>query len=111
MKRVLLFFFLTAVFVFPQPKVPALTQWATDFTDALNSSELNNLNSILRAYEDSTSNQLVVVVMPTLDGYPIEDFAYEIAKQNKVGTKNNDNGIVFLIAKNDRLLRIRWDMD
>jgi uncharacterized protein len=101
-----LFILLFAVNVFTQPKVPTLTKWATDFTNTLSPSELNQLNNYLKVFEDSTSNQLVFLMIPTLDGYPIEDFSFETAKLNKIGSKKNDNGILFLVSKDDRLLRI-----
>ncbi|MDP2303336.1 MAG: TPM domain-containing protein [Ignavibacteria bacterium] len=97
---------LFSVNVFSQPKVPTLTKWATDFTNTLTPNELNQLNNYLKTFEDSTSNQLLFLMIPTLEGFPIEDFAYETAKQNKIGSKKNDNGILFLVAKDDRLLRI-----
>jgi len=45
-------------------------------------------------------------MIPTLNDYPIEMYAYETATKNKIGTKENNNGVLFLIAKNDRKLRI-----
>lgn len=87
-------------------KVPHLEQWANDYSNTLSQDELSALNNKLRAYEDSTSNQVVLCMIPTLDDYPIEDYAYEVASQNKVGSKKNNNGIVLLVSKNDKKLRI-----
>lgn len=80
--------------------------WVTDLTNTLSKDELSNLNNKLKIYEDSTSNQLAGLMIPSLEGYPIEDLTYEIAEQNKIGTEKSDNGILLLIAKNDRKLRI-----
>lgn len=87
-------------------KVPHLDQWANDFSNTLSQSEISSLNDKLRSYEDSTSNQVVLCMISSLDDYPIEDYAYEVASQNKVGSKKNNNGIVLLVSKNDRKLRI-----
>jgi uncharacterized protein len=89
-----------------QPEVPTLKQWATDYTNTLSSSELENLNYRLRTFEDSTSDQLAVLMIPTLNDYPIEYFTYDVAKKNKIGTKEHDNGALLFIAKNDKKLRI-----
>lgn len=89
-----------------QPKIPALKMWATDLTGTLNPTELNDLNNSLKNYEDTTSNQIVVLMISTLDGYPIEMLSEEIASKTKIGSEKNDNGILILIAKDDRKIRI-----
>ena len=89
-----------------QPEVPTLKQWATDFTNTLTGSELETLNYRLKTFEDSTSNQLAVLMIPTLDDYPIEYYTHDVAEKNKIGTKEHDNGALFFIAKNDKKLRI-----
>jgi len=89
-----------------QPEVPSLKQWATDYTNTLNRAELESLNYRLKTFEDSTSNQLVFLMIPTLDAYPIEYFSHEVAEKNKIGTKEYDNGALLFVAKNDRKLRI-----
>ena len=45
-------------------------------------------------------------MIPSLDGYPIEMLANETATKNKIGTKKFDNGILLLVAKDDRKVRI-----
>jgi len=89
-----------------QPPVPELKSYVTDLTSTLNSDELNQLNSRLKAFEDTTSNQLVVLMISELGDYPIEYYSMDVAEKNKVGSKKHDNGIVLLIVKNDRKLRI-----
>jgi uncharacterized protein len=91
---------------FAQIEIPKLKMWATDLTNTLSESELEDLNYRLKTYEDSTSNQILTLMISTLGGYPIEEVANEIFTQNKIGTKKNDNGVLLLIAKNDRKLRI-----
>lgn len=91
---------------FAQPEIPILKMWATDLTNTLNQTELNELNARLKTYADTTSNQIIVLMIPSLNDYPIEMLSEEIATKNKIGTKKNDNGILLLIAKEDRGLRI-----
>ncbi len=107
MKKIFLFILiLWQVNSFAQVEIPTLKNWANDFSNTLNGSELNYLNNDLKQFADSTSNQVVLLMIPTLNDYPIEMFAYETATKNKIGTKENNNGILFIIAKNDKKLRI-----
>lgn len=89
-----------------QPKIPKLTKYANDFSNTLSSSELDQLNSELKKFDDKTSTQVVLLMIGTLDGYPIEMYTNEVAEKNKIGTKKNDNGILFCVVKNDRKMRI-----
>lgn len=106
MKLYFAVFLIFAASVFGQPEIPKLTMWATDLTNTLSQSELSDLNTRLKTFADTTSNQLIVLMIPSLEGYPIEMLAEETATKNKIGTAKNDNGILLLIAKDDRQLRI-----
>jgi uncharacterized protein len=90
---------------FAQPQIPKLKMLATDLTNTLSQTELSDLNVRLKSYQDTSSNQIVVLMIPSLEGYPIEMLAEETATKNKIGTEKNDNGILLLIAKDDRELR------
>jgi uncharacterized protein len=102
------FFFILALtsFLLAQPEVPLLKQWATDSTNTLDQNQIETLNHRLKTFEDSTTNQLVMLMIATLDDYPIEYYSHEVAQKNKIGTEKNDNGALLFIAKNDRKLRI-----
>lgn len=89
-----------------QPQIPDLKNWVTDLTSTLSPGELSQLNGRLKTYEDTTSNQLITLMIPALEDYPIEYFTIETAEKNKIGTKENDNGLLFLIVKNERKMRI-----
>lgn len=106
MKYFIFLFSLFAVSVLAQPKIPTLKMWATDLTGTLSKTELSELNQSLKSYEDTTSNQIIVLLISSLEGYPIEMLAEEIATSNKIGTEKNDNGVLLLIAKDDKELRI-----
>ncbi len=92
--------------LFAKPDIPRLNNWANDFTSTLSSQELQLLNSRLKTFQDTTTNQLVSLMIATLDGYPLEDYSFEVAETNKIGTKENSNGLLFLVVKNDRKMRI-----
>jgi len=91
---------------FAQPQIPKIKMWATDLTGTLSQTELQSLNARLKSYQDTTSNQIVVLMIPSLENYPIEMLAEETATKNKIGTEKNNNGILLLIAKNDKELRL-----
>lgn len=85
---------------------PRLNKYVTDETGTLTNSEVDFLGGKLKRFRDSTSTQIVVYMISTLDGEPIEQVANEIAAKNKIGRKGSDNGILLLIAKKDHKMRI-----
>jgi len=89
-----------------QPEVPQLPNWANDFTSTLSPQELQQLNFRLKSFEDTTTNQLVSLMIASLDGYPLEEYAFEVAEKNKIGTKEKSNGVLLFVVKNDRKMRI-----
>ena len=106
MKLYAVVFLIFITSAFSQPEIPKLKMWATDLTNTLSQSELSELNKRLESYEDTSSNQVLVLMIPSLEGYPIEMLAEETATKNKIGTEKLDNGILLLIAKEDKELRI-----
>ena len=80
--------------------------YVTDRAGIMSSTVRANLEEALRAYEDKTSNQVVVVTFPSLEGNSLEDFSVRLAEAWKVGQKGRDNGVIFLVFKNDRKMRI-----
>jgi uncharacterized protein len=105
MKIYLVFFLFLALSISAQ-EFPDLTRYANDFTRTLDQDQLDYLDNGLRTFDDSTSNQVVFLMIKSLDGYPIEMYTYETAQKNNIGTKGNDNGVLFFVAKNDRKMRI-----
>ncbi len=86
-------------------EIPVLKSYATDNTGTLSASELSYLETDLRAFEDSTSNQVLFLMVSTIADYPLEMYTYEVASQNKIGTKNN-NGVLICVVLNDKKMRI-----
>jgi uncharacterized protein len=106
MKKLFLFLFLISIGFAQQPQLPELKSYANDFTGTLDQEQLSALNYRLQTFDDSTSNQLVLLIVPTINDYPLEEYANETAVKNKIGSKKNDNGILFLIVKDDKKIRI-----
>ncbi len=86
--------------------VPTNDGFVTDVAGLLNSAEKKALEGELAAYRQSTSNEIAFVTVKSLNGDPIEDAALAIGRKWGIGQKGKDNGIVILIASDDREARI-----
>lgn len=86
--------------------IPALTGRVVDQANILNSAEEGRIAANLRAFEEKTSIQLVVVTLPSLEGRPIEDWGLALGRAWGIGQKGKDNGALLVVAPNDRELRI-----
>jgi uncharacterized protein len=104
--------FIVASFFFTEVKAqnilakPNPPQLVNDVAGILSPDEKAALENKLVAIDDSSSNQIAVVILPTLDGYPIEDYATKLFREWGIGNKKTNNGILLLIAVNDRKVRI-----
>jgi uncharacterized protein len=106
MKKLILVFLIYVVGVYAQIDVPILKKYVTDLTGTLTPSQLNDLEFRLKTYEDTTSNQIVVLIISSLEGEDLFDFSQQVAEKNKIGQKDKDNGILILVVKNERKIRI-----
>lgn len=89
-----------------QPNFPALTGRVVDQANILTDQQEQQLTSKLAAHEKKTSNQVVVVTLPSLQGYDIADYGYQLGRHWKIGQKNLDNGVLLIVAPNERKVRI-----
>ncbi|MDP2156509.1 MAG: TPM domain-containing protein, partial [Nitrospirota bacterium] len=87
-------------------EVPKLTGYVNDYAGMLSSQAKATLEQELRAFELSDSTQIVIVTIPSLQGEVLEQFSLKIAEAWKIGQKGKDNGIIFLVSKEDRKLRV-----
>ncbi|HYM19799.1 MAG TPA: TPM domain-containing protein [Candidatus Kapabacteria bacterium] len=90
-----------AASAFADLAVPKLTTRVYDETGTLSTDQKQSLEAKLAYYEDSTSTQIVVVIVNTLGGADVSDYAIQTGNQNHVGQSKKNNGIVILLAKND----------
>jgi uncharacterized protein len=86
--------------------VPSLTGRVVDQAGILNSAEEERLTTKLKNLEDNASIQLVVVTLPSLRDTPIEDWGLTLGRTWGIGQKGKDNGVLLIVAPNDRELRI-----
>jgi uncharacterized protein len=90
----------------PALEVPAAKGYVSDYAGLLTPAEAQVLDQKLRAYDQQTTNQVVVLIVKSLGGEPIEPFGIKVAGKWKAGQKGKDNGVIFIIAKEDRETRI-----
>jgi uncharacterized protein len=110
-KLLLLIFFFSPFFCFGQledvvPARPNPPKLVNDLANVLTPEQVQHLEAKLVRYDDSTSNQIVIITIPTTGDYAIEDYALGILRKWGVGSKKNNNGIVILASIQDRKIRI-----
>ncbi|HCW06334.1 MAG TPA: hypothetical protein DGG95_03100, partial [Cytophagales bacterium] len=108
MKKLLLFFSLfISSYLFAQKAVPELWgQRVHDDAHALKQESVDLLEKSLKAYEDSTSNQIAILLIQSLDGDVLEEYSIRVAEKWKLGQKGKDNGVLLLVAVDDHKMRI-----
>jgi uncharacterized protein len=89
-----------------QVPVPALTGRIVDQTSTLTSAQQAQLDNTLAEFERNKGSQIAVLIVPTTEPEAIEQFSIRVAEQWKLGRKKIDDGVILIVAKNDRTLRI-----
>jgi uncharacterized protein len=87
-------------------EIPKLRQRVTDLAGVLTPEQVNFLEEKLRKFEEETTNQIAVLIIPSLEGEDLEDFSMKVVEENKLGQKGRNNGVLFLIAIQDRKMRL-----
>lgn len=106
LKLILGLFFICFQSTNAQTEYLVLTEIATDNAKLFSESETLQLRQKLTAYETETTHQIVVLTIDNLGNDTVESYAYQVFNRNELGQKAKDNGLLFLIAKNDRKFRI-----
>lgn len=78
-----------------------------DYTGTLSPEQINHLEQKLVAFDDSTSIQVTVVLIKSLDGYEVNDYAYQLGRAWGVGGKEKNTGVVLLASLGDRKITIQ----
>lgn len=86
--------------------IPPLSARVTDLTQTLDANQRAQLESQLATLEQRKGAQLAVLLIPTTGEDSIEDYAVRAFEQWKLGRKGVDDGVLLVVAKNDRTLRI-----
>ncbi len=99
-------FLLLASAAFAAREVPYLVGRVNDNAGMLRPEARERLESTLAAFEKATGDQIAVLTIDSLDGEPLEDYSMKVAETWKLGQKGKDNGVLFLVARDDRKMRI-----
>jgi uncharacterized protein len=86
--------------------VPPLTGRVVDLAHVLPADVAASLTNDLEAHETKTSNQVAVLILPSLEGEPLESFSHRVGTTWKLGQKGTENGVLLLIALRERKIRI-----
>ncbi len=93
-------------FSLAQQAIPLLSGRVIDQTETLTASEIGALDQTLRNFEARKGSQFAVLIVPSTQPESIEQFAIRVADQWKIGRKKIDDGVILIVAKSDRKLRI-----
>ncbi len=85
---------------------PTFDGFVTDDADLISDSTQLSIEEMLSKYNSEKSVQIAVVTVKSLQGEIIEDYAVKLFEKWGIGDKNKDNGVLFLISKDDRKMRI-----
>lgn len=88
------------------PVFPALSGRVVDEAGILSPATQERLTAMLAQHERQTGNQVVVVTLKSLQGYPIEDYGYQLGRQWGIGQKGHDNGALLIVAPREHRTRI-----
>lgn len=104
---VTLLLLLVNTLVFGQTFPAKPNRLVNDYTQTLSSDQVSQLEQKLVAFNDSTSTQIAVVVINSLEGYDVADYTQRLAESWGVGGEKNNNGVVLLVSLGDRKVTIQ----
>ncbi len=88
------------------PAFPELTGPVVDGANLLSADAQDAITHKLLTYDQSSGNQLVVVTVTSLDGYPIEQWGYQLGRHWGIGQKGKNTGAILIVDRDERKLRI-----
>jgi uncharacterized protein len=89
-----------------EPNFPALSGRVVDDAGILDAATIQNLTGMLEKHEQATGEQVVVVTLKSLGGYPIEDFGYQLGRYWGIGQKGKNTGAMLIVVPSERKVRI-----
>ncbi len=105
--KLLIYVLMFSVSAYGQKAVPELWNLRVhDDAHVLKNTTIDQLEKRLAQYEDSTSNQIAILVISSLEGESLEEYSIKVAEKWALGQKEKDNGVLLLIAVDDHKMRI-----
>lgn len=105
MKKLIPFFLLCCSLSFPKVNLKP-SGFLNDYAGILTATQRNEIENYLRKIEKETTNEIAVVILKSLNGRNLEEYANEIFNEWKIGKKGKDNGVLILISMAERKIRI-----
>ncbi len=99
-------FFILPVSVLAYVSLGSPAGFVNDFAGVLTVEQKNSLEQNLQAYQASTTNEIAVVTVNSLGDETIESYSIKLAEEWQIGTEAEDNGVLILVAVDDRQMRI-----
>ena len=96
---------MTAI-AFAAPNFPALTGRVVDDAHVLSADQVTILSNRLRDFEDQSGHQMAIATVPSLQGYGIRDFGYQLGRTWALGKKDKNDGVVVLVAPTEHKVSI-----
>lgn len=107
MKNLLFIFLLAIPFGSFSQEFPARSnRLVTDYSNTLSTSDVQSLENKLVAYDRESSVQIAIVIMKTLDGYPIDDYAFQLGEKWGIGQAGTNTGALILVSMEERKMWI-----
>jgi uncharacterized protein len=93
-------------FAYAAPQFPALNGRVVDEANLLSASARAQITQLSEQHERATTTQVVVVTVNSLQGYPIEDYGYQLGRHWGIGQQGKNNGVLLIVAPHERAVRI-----
>ncbi|MBC8415932.1 MAG: TPM domain-containing protein [Candidatus Cloacimonetes bacterium] len=106
MKRTIIFTLILISSLLVALEVPRLKSMVNDYGDVLSSREEMQLEQLLRDAQAKTSSQIVLLTIKSLQNENLEDYSLRVADKWKLGQKELDNGVLLLVAMQEKKIRI-----
>jgi len=87
-------------------EVPPLRGHVNDYAGLLTDRAVQRLETRLTEFEKTDSTQIVVLTIPTLGGENLEEYSIKVAEEWKIGREGKDNGVILLVSRQERKIRI-----
>ena len=92
--------------VLAEPSFPKLKGRVSDYAGLIDARLEKAIAGKLKAHESATKNQIVVATLKDLQGYSIEEYGYQLARHWGIGQEKTNKGVLILLAKKERKVRI-----
>ncbi|MCX8058333.1 MAG: TPM domain-containing protein [Spirochaetes bacterium] len=106
MKKTILPIFIILVLIFFSFEIPNYYNYVNDFANLISDSYEIKINNLLKVLDETTSVEIAILTLSSINNNSIEEVAVKVFEKWKIGKKGKDNGILIILAYNERKVRI-----